>query len=95
MSSCSDTLVMNESRTWANRTLSLTSEMITTTNRSFSLPTMTFSQLGLDTVAGLTGLDCPTNACFAISRVVGLPAFGAAVDAGAVVVVRSNCFFPP
>ena len=77
------------------RTVSLTSETSTTTKRSLSLPTITFSQFGRDTVVtGLSG-DWPINACLATSRMVGFPAFGAFFGSCNVVVVRLNCFLPP
>ncbi|VUX33018.1 Uncharacterised protein [Bifidobacterium catenulatum] len=87
---------MKESRICENRTLSLTSLINTTTRLSLSLPTMTFNQFGLDTVAvGLLADCCPISACFAAWRVESLPAFGARCTTYAVVVVRSNCFLPP
>ena len=88
--------MIKESRTCENRTLSLTSLISTTTRLSLSLPTMTFNQFGLDTVAvGLLSGCCPISACFAAWRAEGLPAFGVCCATYAVVVVRSNCFLPP
>ena len=57
---------------------------------------MIFSQLGRETVAPeVLGFDCPISAWRAISRVVGLPAFGTCWATYWVVVVKSNCLLPP